>query len=336
MLKDIKVSIIIPNYNHALYFKQRIDSVLNQTFQDFELIILDDCSSDNSIEIIEQYSQNPKVSQIIFNQKNSGSVFKQWIKGIEQAKGEFIWIAESDDFAAEIFLQETIKVLKNDLSLGMVFTNTTNTDSLGEALTTSIEKNTTIFQKLKEFNNIIDHENTALFLVSEMIIENASSVLFRKNNLLQVDFNQLSQFKNTGDRFTYIGIALKSKILFLTEPLNFMRIHGDNTTKKNTENGQIHSDRVRVLNYYFENLVNSEYQKEIADFYLSNYFYFINFCSYIENIELLKNIKRTNKISTVFYFMIYFYMYLFLYKKLKFRIFRSLYYRILVLQTKKN
>lgn len=330
------VSVIIPNYNHSSFLKQRIDSVLSQTYQDFELIILDDCSSDNSREIIEQYRQNPKVSHIIFNQHNSGGVFKQWIKGIEQAKGEFIWIAESDDYAAEIFLQETIKVLKNDLSLGMVFTNTTTTDSLGEALTTSIDKKTAVFQKLEEFNNVIDHENTALFLVSEMIVENASSVLFRKNNLLQVDFNQLSQFKNTGDRFTYIGIALRSKIKFIPELLNFMRSHEYNTTKKNTENGQIHRDRVRVLNYYFEDLVISNYQKEITDFYLFNYFHFINFCSYTENRALLKNIKRTNKISSVFYFTVYFYMYLFLHKKLKFRIFRSLYYRILVLQNKGN
>lgn len=84
------VSVIIPNYNHALYLKQRIDSVLNQAFQAFELIILDDCSTDNSREIIEQYRDNPKVSQIIYNQENSGSVFKQWIKGIELCQGDYI------------------------------------------------------------------------------------------------------------------------------------------------------------------------------------------------------------------------------------------------------
>ena len=91
------ISIIIPNYNHALYLKQRIDSVLNQTFQDFELIILDDCSTDNSREIIERYRGNPKITQIIYNKKNSGGVFKQWIKGIEKVKGEYVWIAERDD-----------------------------------------------------------------------------------------------------------------------------------------------------------------------------------------------------------------------------------------------
>lgn len=71
------ISVIIPNYNHALFLKQRIDTVLNQTFQDFEVIILDDCSTDSSREIIEQYRGHSKISNIIFNDKNSGGVFKQ-------------------------------------------------------------------------------------------------------------------------------------------------------------------------------------------------------------------------------------------------------------------
>ena len=66
------ISIIVPNYNHAPYLKQRIDSILNQTYQDFELILLDDCSSDKSRDIIESYRTNPHVTQIVYNDNNSG------------------------------------------------------------------------------------------------------------------------------------------------------------------------------------------------------------------------------------------------------------------------
>ena len=52
-----QVSVIVPNYNHAPYLRQRLDSIFNQNFQDFEVIILDDCSTDNSKEIIEEYMQ---------------------------------------------------------------------------------------------------------------------------------------------------------------------------------------------------------------------------------------------------------------------------------------
>ena len=99
-----EVSVIIPNYNHAPYLNQRIDSVPNQSYQDFELIILDDNSSDESKTIINQYASHPKITHIIFNTVNSGSPFKQWQKGVELAQGKCIWIAESDDYADESLL----------------------------------------------------------------------------------------------------------------------------------------------------------------------------------------------------------------------------------------
>ena len=85
-----KVSVIIPNYNHAPYLKERLDSVFNQSFQGFEVILLDDSSTDNSIEVLNIYTSNPKVSHFIINKKNSGSPFKQWEKGIELATGDYL------------------------------------------------------------------------------------------------------------------------------------------------------------------------------------------------------------------------------------------------------
>ena len=88
------VSVIVPCYNHAPYLKQRIESILNQTYQNFELILLDDVSPDESGEILLSYKDHPKVSHCIINERNSGSTFHQWNKGIALAQGELIWIAE--------------------------------------------------------------------------------------------------------------------------------------------------------------------------------------------------------------------------------------------------
>ena len=74
------VSVIVPCYNHAPYLKQRIESILNQTYQNFELILLDDVSPDESAEILLSYKDHPKVSHCIINEKNSGSTFHQWNK----------------------------------------------------------------------------------------------------------------------------------------------------------------------------------------------------------------------------------------------------------------
>jgi len=113
------VSVIIPNYNHSKYLQQRIDSVLNQSFQDFELIILDDCSTDDSKQRIESYRRHPKLSQIVYNDQNSGSTFLQWDKGLRLAKGDYIWIAESDDLVELNFLHEAINVLKTNNKIGI-------------------------------------------------------------------------------------------------------------------------------------------------------------------------------------------------------------------------
>ena len=100
-----QISIIIPNYNHAKYLPQRLESVYNQTYQDFEVILLDDCSNDDSVTILNTYAKHLKTSHVVFNDKNSGNTFTQWAKGIALAKGDFIWIAESDDVADLSFLE---------------------------------------------------------------------------------------------------------------------------------------------------------------------------------------------------------------------------------------
>ncbi len=78
------VSVIVPNYNHARFLRQRIDTILAQTFQDFELILLDDCSTDESRTILREYTSDKRV-RLEFNEVNSGSPFKQWKKGLEMA-----------------------------------------------------------------------------------------------------------------------------------------------------------------------------------------------------------------------------------------------------------
>ena len=77
------VSIIVPNYNHALYLRERLDTIYNQTYPNFEVILLDDCSTDDSRDILEEYAERySKNTRILFNDVNSGSVFQQWNKGL--------------------------------------------------------------------------------------------------------------------------------------------------------------------------------------------------------------------------------------------------------------
>ena len=120
-MKHPLVSVIIPNYNHALYLDERIQSVLNQSYGRFEVIILDDLSKDNSREVMEKYRDHPHVSHIVYNTENSGSTFKQWAKGFALAKGELIWIAESDDSCSPELLQKLVAEFEKDDDLVLAY-----------------------------------------------------------------------------------------------------------------------------------------------------------------------------------------------------------------------
>lgn len=80
------VSVIVPNYNHAAFLKERIASIAAQTMRDMEVILLDDASTDGSTALLERMAASlPGKVQLVVNAENSGSPFKQWLKGIAMA-----------------------------------------------------------------------------------------------------------------------------------------------------------------------------------------------------------------------------------------------------------
>lgn len=274
-----KVSIIVPNYNHEVYLEQRLESILNQTFQDFEIILLDDASSDGSQVFLKQFEFHPKVSCLLLNDTNSGSVFKQWVAGIEHSKGDFIWIAESDDYASPDFLEATLNSFGLNEELGMVFTDTQKVDKSGANLGL-VSHSKKLLGSLPETGSIINKQNLSAYLIRQLVIVNASSVLFKKEALKGLDFNFLKQFKNTGDVFVYVGIALNHDVCFLPQPLNYMRLHDHNTTKKFKKSGRIYRDRLLMFDYYLNDFSAHAINKEdLLSFFKSNILFFADFNS---------------------------------------------------------
>ncbi len=236
------ISVIVPNYNHAPYLRQRLDSIFNQTFQDFEVIILDDCSTDYSKEIIEEYRDRPQVSHIVYNETNSGFPFKQWAKGFDLAQGEYIWIAESDDWAEPFFLEETVASLQANTKVSLAFTNS-NWFSEDKSI-----KNSDIYRE----NTLI---NGDFFLKEKMIkqnsICNASGVLFKKEFLCTIP-PYYQSFKGCGDWLFWIEFCLRGDVYYISKVLNHFRQHGNSTTKKNNLSGKAHEEYLRIFRYLKE------------------------------------------------------------------------------------
>jgi glycosyltransferase involved in cell wall biosynthesis len=259
------VSVIVPNYNHALYLEERIESIINQTYQDFELLILDDCSTDNSREIIDKYKNHPKVTQIIYNSFNSGSPFIQWALGISLSKGSYVWIAESDDWAEANFLEILVNRLVMNQEIGLSFC---------DSIVHNIDGSTTYFSKINNnftkttkwsesytINGIIDLP----LLTAFCFINNASAVLFRREILAKVIENQPS-FNYMGDWFIYIKIALNYKIDYCALPLNNYRFHSANTTRKSIQDLAYVRERFIICDYLFKKKYTN--QKELIKHFL--------------------------------------------------------------------
>ena len=236
-----KVSVIIPNYNHAKYLKQRIDSILNQTYQDFELIILDDSSTDTSKEIIEYYRSDPKVSYIAYNKENGGTPFKQWNKGIELAIGEWIWIAESDDYAEPEFLEKLMEQAEKYTNVGLLYCTNHWVDKNGVKVLPTLE------------DKSIDVYDGKYYILNRMLYENeipnVSSTLFKKKIYKLIDNKLYENMKLCGDWFFYILLSEQSDVLALNKAYSNYRLHNQNSSSTAEIAGASCLEGVEILDY---------------------------------------------------------------------------------------
>lgn len=113
---DSKVSIIIPIYNASMHLDLCLNSVLNQTYKNLEIIMINDGSTDNSVEIIKKYQKEDK-RIVLFNQKNQG-VAKTRNKGIRKSSGEYLMFIDQDDYIDDDYIERLLsKMKKNDLDI---------------------------------------------------------------------------------------------------------------------------------------------------------------------------------------------------------------------------
>lgn len=228
------VSVIIPNYNHACFLEQRINSVLNQTYNSFEVIILDDCSTDNSCEIFKKYSSHPKIKSIIFNEQNSGSTFKQWDKGIELATGEWIWIAESDDYCEPCLLETLINNANSSEDTVLSYCQSVQVDENNKFIRSMYFHTDPIctLHWRGDYHNI-GNDEIFNYLIYRNTIPNASAVIFKREAYKSVS-KSFTLMKLSGDWYLWVMLLLLGNISFVAKPLNYFRTHPATTRSGDT------------------------------------------------------------------------------------------------------
>lgn len=237
------VSVIVPNYNYAHYLAQRLESIFAQTVQDFELIYLDDASTDNSDEVLARFDTDGRLQQF-HNEVNGGNVFKQWNKGVREAKGKYIWLAEADDFAAPTLLENLLAKLEADSRIGLAYCGSLVVDENGQV----IERAEDWLDHLDTQRWQHDFRNTgqsecARYLVHRNTIFNASAVMFRRELFEKIGYAEES-YRLSGDWITWVRMLLLSDIAYVSQPLNYFRRHSQ------TVRNQVEQSALRVLENY--------------------------------------------------------------------------------------
>jgi glycosyltransferase involved in cell wall biosynthesis len=277
----MKVSVIIPNYNHAPYLEQRIESVLNQTYRDFEIIILDDCSTDDSKEVIEKYRGHDKISQIVYNEQNSGSTFKQWEKGIALAKGEWIWIAESDDWCELNFLEEVTK--GEFIDSKNIVISYCGSLVFSENRIIGYPKGKYFYRQLSGVDFIKED------LSKGNAINNASMCIFRKS--VVPDFDSIRKYKFCGDWLFWIKLSEKGAVRYSGKCLNYFRKHANDVSGNSYRSGVFHLEFLEILKYLKSRNHITHYQfKNRAYSQIEN-------MRVIDNLNLRKSIEKTYQLE---------------------------------------
>ncbi len=268
-----KVSVIVPNYNYAKYLKWRILSIAEQTYPIYEMIVLDDASKDESRTVIKKMVArakqiNPEMRvKMIFNKENSGKAISQWIRGVDEASGDYIWIAEADDFSRKDFLAEVMRGY-DDSDVVMAYTESTIINKYGLVVAPN-------------FRRSRDKEGTGHFASSYIrsgkdeikqimaircTVPNVSAVVFKNTTKFRRALKEALKFEQVGDWYLYAKLLEEGKIFYNKRPMNFFRIHRDSATKRS----EVHVKEVEKMHKYFKDnykldeKVTSYMERELA------------------------------------------------------------------------
>lgn len=262
--EEIKISVVVPNYNYAKFMHQRIYSILRQNYKLYELIILDDNSKDNSRKVIDDICNSLKEYiniKSVYNTTNSGSAFKQWKKGMELATGDYVWIAEADDYCEAKLLRTLVNPIKKDKNVMISYSDTAFIDTFGNIILKSIKPEIDI-QKSGHWdksyiNNGLNEIKNYSYL--NCTIANVSSAII-KNGDYEEYLKMSGEFKQAGDWLFYVNLISNGDIAYSNKILNYYRVHGNNVSS--TMNHQKHIDEINKIHKYYVETFDST-DKEI-------------------------------------------------------------------------
>lgn len=223
------VSVIVTSYNHVEYLEERMESLLKQTYSNIEIIVIDDCSKDNSLNFLSRYKKYPN-TQIIGLKKNSGYVHATNL-GVSLSKGQYLMFAECDDFNEPQHIETLMQVLAQNPTAGVAYSKSTIVDNHSISTGDDFQFREKAFREYCYQNTLIPQKKMQKFLLHSCVVPNMSAALIRKEY-----FNEIgglsSSYKICSDWDMWNRLAQSCDFYYVTTPLNNFRFH--QTTARNT------------------------------------------------------------------------------------------------------
>lgn len=239
------ITIVAPVYNVEKYLKKFIESIVNQTYEDFELLLVTDCPTDNSLSICEDYQSKDKRIKIIRQERNGG-VAKARNKGLKEAKGDYIMLADSDDYLPNDALKTLKDLIDNnnaDMAMGGFYL-----DIEGE-----IKR-----KKFKAFRKIYNHKEAAkCHLNFHTLYGYPWGKLFKREVLENVvDPEDMS----SGDDgvFSFYALMNATSVAFTDHPVYYYRIRRDSLSGHGGNFSTRDLDVFRQIEYVKSRLKNEK------------------------------------------------------------------------------
>ena len=251
----LRISVAVPSYNYARFLRGRLASIFAQTYPVCDVILLDDASTDDSIAVAEATAAEWRRDlRLVLSETNSGSVFDQWRRAAELARGDFLWIAEADDSSDPQFLEKLAEAVSAAADPVLAFTDSRSVDADDQPVWPSYGAyyaECAGLGALSEDDVFLASGFAQRFLAERNLILNASSVLWRRRSLLDALKRceaDLTNYRIAGDWRLYLEALAgeaAGNVVYISAPLNVHRRHGSSLTRK--LDPERHIDEIRRI-----------------------------------------------------------------------------------------
>ena len=222
VVKSGLVSIVVASYNHAEYLEQRMDSLINQTYQNIEILVIDDCSTDNSVAVLRSYESHPKV-RLIIREKNGG-----WVavsnQGVEISSGEFIIFANCDDACEPQMIERLVEAMRTNPTAGISYCRSLMIDEDGKLLGDDFSGREESFKIRCSQDALLKKREMSHFLMHSCVIPNLSAALFRKECYM-ASGGLTSVYQVCSDWDLFFKVVEYYDVAYVAQPLNEFRQH---------------------------------------------------------------------------------------------------------------